>query len=515
MEELSTMRKFWGAVLLLAAAGSAFAEKIEIPVTYDSLHNGLKVIIVPDTNVAVVSCRLYYFVGGMNEGPSTAGLSHMYEHMLFKGTKRLGTHDYEKEIPYIARIDSLDRLLQNARRIGGEQDSLYKKYRAEIFSTLEKQRKFIKKDEIWELYQSHGGTSLNAWTSNDMTAYIVTLPRNKVELFYWIESDRMQNPVLREFHSEQDVVLEERRMRYENRPLHLYWERLNSLFYVAHPFRQPVIGWTSNIRNFSTDKMMRHINSFYTPDNAVLVLVGNIDPVKAMEDINKYFGQIPKRTFHRDDVTVREPAPIGATRFTVQEDIEPRVDLLFHIPGYPHDDLYALDIIEGVLSGRSGRLYRRLVVEEQLCTDAGASSSFRPHNSSFHIYAQLKSGSDPAAVEKIIIEEIEKITTSVPSERELTRITNEIRMSFAEGLKSLEGLSDRLARFERLGSWRDLLEYPDKILSVDKESIPATASKYLKPQLGTYGFIVPKTEVTSAPIPAPETNEKKSAGRKK
>jgi predicted Zn-dependent peptidase len=255
--------------------------------------------------------------------------------------------------------------------------------------------------------------------------------------------------------------------------------------------------------------MMRHINSFYTPDNAVLVLAGNIDPNRAMEDINKYFGQIPKSKITVDEVTVREPAPIGATRFTVQEDIEPRIDLLFHTPGYPNSDLYALEIIEGVLSGRSGRLYKRLVVEEQLCTDVGASNSFKPHDGSFHIYAQLKSESDPVKVEKIIMEEIEKIVTAAPSEREITRITNEIRMSFAEGLKSLEKLSDRLARFERLGSWRDLLEYPDKILSVDKESVPATAAKYLKPQLGTWGFIVPKSQDASAP-----TNNQSGAGRK-
>ncbi|MDR0307842.1 MAG: insulinase family protein [Chitinispirillales bacterium] len=498
------------AFLLLAAASPVFAEKIHIPVTYDSLENGLRVIIVPDSNVAVVSCRLYYFVGGMNETPSTSGFSHMYEHMMFKGTKRLGTHDYEKEKPYLIKIDSLDQLLQTRLTSGGERDSLYKFYRSEIASLTEQQREFIKKDEIWELYQNHGGTSLNAWTSSDMTAYIVTLPRNKVELFYWIESDRMQNPVLREFHSEVDVVTEERRMRYENRPLNRYWERLNSIFYTAHPFRQPVIGWMSTIRAFSTDNLMRHINSYYTPDNAVLVLAGNIDPVKAMEDIKKYFGTIPRSKIRTDEVVVREPAPIGQTRFTVQEDIEPRADVLFHTPGYPHDDLYALDILEEVLSGRSGRLYKRLVVEEQLCTGAGASNYIRPHNGYFHIYAQLRSGSDPGAVEKIINEEVDKIINSAPTEREITRVTNQIRMSYAEGLKSLEGLSDLLARFERLGSWKDLVEYPEKIISIDKESIPATAAKYLKPELATWGFIVSKPENTpTAPSTQSNTGEKK------
>ncbi|MCL2182322.1 MAG: insulinase family protein [Chitinispirillia bacterium] len=491
------IRKILSTTLLLTALSAPlYADSragIDIPIFEDTLSNGLKVIVVPDTNVAVVSCRLYYFVGGMNEGPGTSGLSHMYEHMMFKGTKRLGTHDYEKEVPYLASIDSLDRLLRTARERGGEEGPAYKAYRSEIAALLDRQRQYIKKDEIWELYQVNGGTALNAWTSNNMTAYIVTLPKNKIELFYWIEADRMQNPVLREFHSEQDVVTEERRMRYDNRPVNRYWERLNAAFYAAHPFRQPVIGWASEIRGFTTDKLMRHINQFYTPDNAVLVLVGNIDPKKAMGDVEKYFGGIPRAAVLPDPVVTREPPAIGETRFTVREDIEPRVDVMFQVPGYPHDDLYALDVIEGVLSDRSGRLYKRLVDKEQLCTGAGATNAFRVHNGYFHIYASLKKGSDPVRVEKIILEEIDKLTKEIPAEREITRVSNGIRMAFASGLKSLEGISDHIAAYERLGSWKIMFEYPEKIAAVDKNSIPGVAAAYLKPELATWGFIVPKT----------------------
>ncbi|MDR2578280.1 MAG: insulinase family protein [Chitinispirillales bacterium] len=491
------MKKTFTIILLLTAALS-FAEKrekadISIPVFYDSLTNGMRVIIVPDSNVAVVSCRLYYFVGGMNEGPGTTGLSHMYEHMMFKGTKRIGTHDYEAELPYLAKIDSLDQLLYRAQLRGGDEDPDYLRYREEIFALLAEQREFIRKDEIWELYRSNGGTALNAWTSRDMTAYIVTLPMNRVELFYWIEADRMQNPVLREFHSERDVVIDERKMRHDNRPLNRYFERLNALFYTAHPFRQPVIGWESDIRAYTKEKMMRHINRFYTPENAVIVLVGNIDPTAALLDLDRYFGGIPRAEVTPDEVVTREPPAVGATRFTMREDVEPRVDVIFQIPGYPHDDLYALDIIEGVLSGRSGRLYKRLVDQERLCTNAGASNSFRPHNGSFHIFASLKNDTDPARVEAIIREEIEKLINETPSDREITRVSNSIRMSLAEGLKSLEGISDRLAWFERLGSWEDLFDYPRRIAEVDRAAIPGIAAKYLRPDFATWGFIVPQT----------------------
>ncbi|MFP4162831.1 MAG: M16 family metallopeptidase [Chitinispirillaceae bacterium] len=482
------MKKFLIAMFFSAATTTAVAEKIDIPVTCDTLANGLRVIVVPDTNVAVVSCRLYYFVGGMNEGPGTSGLSHMYEHMMFKGTKRLGTKNYEKELPYLNKIDSLDALLQDAR--SNDNDSLIQAYRSEIFKTLEKQRKYVKKDEIWEIYKNGGGTNLNAWTGQDKTAYIVTLPHNKTELFYWIESDRMQNPVLREFHSEKDVVLEERRMRYDNRPLRRFWERMNALFYKAHPYGRPVIGWESEIRAYSTDKLMDHINRYYTPDNAVIILVGNVEPQKELEKIGKYFGDIPSAKKDRPEVVTREPAPIGETRFTVVEEAEPRVEVMFHTPGYPHSDLYALEIAQDVLSGQSGRLYKRMVNEEKLCTGAGAYNAFQLHNGSFHIYAKLKNDTDPKKVENIIREELRKLFESPPTDAEMLRVKNKIKMSFAEGLKSLEGLSDQLAYFERLNSWKDLLEYPDKINSIEKSSIPGTVAKYLQPDKATWGFMI-------------------------
>lgn len=484
------MRILLITIFLASSCQFLFAQNIEIPATFHTLDNELKVILVPDSNVAEVSCRLYYFVGGMNEGPGTTGLSHMYEHMMFKGTKTLGTTNYEKEIPYLARIDSLDALMQQAR-LGGENDSVLQLFRAEIFEQLEKQRKYIKKDEIWELYRTHGGTGLNAWTSNEMTAYIVTLPKNKVELFYWIESDRMKNPVLREFHSELEVVIEERKMRYDNNPTNLYWERLNSLFFVAHPYRQPVIGWESDIRAYSPQKLMRYINQYYTPENALLVLVGNIDPQKAIDDIERYFGAIPPSQYPQVPVVTREPNPIGDTRFTVRSDAEPRIDMLFHTPGYPHSDLLALDIVEGMLSGRSGRLYKRLVEQEGLATNAGAFNSKRLHNGYFMVWAQLKKDSDPELVEKIMIEEIEAATEGEPTPNEMLRITNEIRYSFTQGLKSLEGLSDRLARFQRLGSWEDLLDYPEKIAQVGAHNVPLIASLHLIPEAATIGRLLP------------------------
>ncbi|MBN1307585.1 MAG: insulinase family protein [Chitinispirillaceae bacterium] len=497
-------------LITLLSLPSLAADDFQLPVTYDTLKNGLRIIIVPDTNVAVVSCRLYYFVGSMYEGPGTSGLSHMFEHMMFKGTRRLNTSDYRKEVPIMRNIDSLEaEIVSIQRKSEQNNDSLKKALHDQVMALLDKQRKFIKKDEIWQLYQNNGGTRLNAWTADDMTAYIVTLPRNKVELFYWIESDRMRDPVLREFYSEREVVAEERRMRYDNRPLGKYWERLNALFYIAHPYRLPTIGWATDIQAYTRRKLEEHVKRFYTPDNALIVLAGNVDPTAARKSIGRYFGSIPRAKVPKEEVVTREPQPVGATRFTMREDGEPRLDILFHVPGYPHDDLYKLDIVEGIFSGRSGRLYRRLVDKEGLCTNAGAGNHIRLHNGEFHIWAELKNSTDPAKVEAIIREELKKISEKRPTEKEIMRISNEIRMSFVSALKSLEGLSDRLAWFERLRSWRDLLSYPAMIAAVKPEEIPGVASMYLNPELATVGALLPK----KAPAPRAKSGAPKSGRR--
>jgi predicted Zn-dependent peptidase len=390
----------------------------------------------------------------------------------------------------MASIDSLDRLLTLNRQSATPSDSIAERYRKQMSELLEKQRVFIKKDEIWELYQTNGATHLNAWTADDMTAYIVTLPKNKIELFYWIEADRMKNPVLREFVSERDVVMEERRMRYDNKPLGRYWERLNALFYVANSFRNPTIGWASDIPAFNREKMERHINKFYTPDNALIVLVGNIEPKAAKTGIERYFGAIPRAATPKEEVITREPAPIGETRFTVHDAATPRIDMMFHTPGYPNDALYRLNVVEAIFSGRSGRLYRRLVDKEGLCTNAGAGNGIQLFDSYFAIWAELKNNTDPAKVEAILREEIAEAAKVPPTEAEMMRVQNEIRMTFINDLTSLEGISDRLAWFERLRTWKDMLEYPKRIAEVKREEIPPIVKQYLDPDHMTIGLLL-------------------------
>jgi predicted Zn-dependent peptidase len=298
-------------------------------------------------------------------------------------------------------------------------------------------------------------------------------------------------------------------MRYENIPANLYMERLSSLFYVAHPYRNPTIGWASDIRAFTRDKLRGHVQHFYTPDNALIVLNGNIDPALARRNIGRYFGSIPPAAAKKEEVVTREPAPIGQTRFTAHLDAQPRIDIFFHTPGYPNKDLYSLDILEGVLSGRSGTLYRKLVLSGNLCTDAGAENAVRLQDGYFHVFASLKEGADPALVEKSIGEEFSRLMKEPPTDNEMLRVKNTIRMSFVSELKSLEGLSDQLAWYERLGNWRDLLAYPKRIAAVNKSDVPAVATRYLDMAKATIGLLDKDQTPAAAPAPASSKPDRK------
>jgi predicted Zn-dependent peptidase len=484
------LRKIY--ILLFVITVAIFAKNTEpsIPVYEETLPNKLKLLVISDTTIPEVSCRLYYFAGSMFESYSNTGLSHFYEHLMFKGTKRLGTINYEAEIPIMNAIDSVDGAILSLLRSGISQDS-------ERISELKKrlndlqieQKKYIIKDEIWSLYEKNGATGLNAWTSDDITAYIVSLPANKVELFANIEADRMQNLILREFVSERDVVYEERRMRYENRPVNNYLMILEAMFYSAHPYRNPTIGWASDIENYSTSALKNHIAKYYRPDNALIVLAGNITPKAASALVNKYFAKIENPAVEIDEVKTREPKPIGEKRFIVREkNAEPRIDILFHTEGYPDPSLFALEIIENMLSGGSGILYKRLVEQEKLCVNVGAANFWRHHNGKFSVYATLKSGVSHEKVENIILEEIEKLTKDEPKPEELLRVKNTLKLHNLEKFKNLEAFSDELAFFAKFGDWRGLFEYKDRVAEI--KSTKDIVKKYLDPRFKTVGWLI-------------------------
>lgn len=476
--------------LLLIIQTTCLADGLlNVDVKEHVLENGLKILMVEDHYAPSVACRLFYKIGSVNEQPGISGASHMFEHMMFKGTKRIGVIDWPKDSALLVEIDRAWSRYDSARKTDAD-TAVINRLREE-FKTLQKQEKpLLNKEELWNLYLQNGGTGLNAFTTDILTAYFVTLPKNKIELFFWLESDRVRDAVLREFYSEREVVAEERRLRYENRPDGRYWETLNALFYEAHPYRIPTIGWMSDIMNYDKETLRRRFRQYYRPDNLIMVIAGDFETQHVIELAEKYFGPIPRNPEKVPPVTVEEPKQIGEKRFTVKKEASPRVDIIFHTPGLGDPDLYALDIIEGVLSGRNGRLYKILVKEKELCTNTGAGNGVEKYTSYFRIFADLKESADPAEVEAIILEELEKLKTEPLSDYELERVKNNAAATAINLLRRPEETANQLGFWEAKGDWRYINRWPAEVLKVKKDAVKTAAEKYFTFNNRTVGTLI-------------------------
>ncbi|MCI5601818.1 MAG: pitrilysin family protein [Hallerella porci] len=475
-------------LLLSALIFPAAISAVDFPIHKEVLDNGLTVLLYPNSQAPTVSCRLFYVTGSVNEVPGSSGLAHILEHELFKGTKKVGVTDFAKDSVLMAKEDSVMALSQ-ASAVAGDSISA-KKFRAEYDSLVEEERKFMVKEELWSAYQQAGGTGLNAFTTDLMTAYIVTLPKNRVELFLYLESDRMQNAILREFYSERDVVREERRMRYDDRPSGRYFETLNGLIYEAFPYRVPTIGWPSDIMNLTREQAAEHYRKYYKPRNAILVLAGDLDTTQTMNLVKKYFAEIPSGEAFAP-ITVRDPEPAGEKRLTVyRPDAPHRMDFCFKTPGVGDSSLYALDIAEGVLNGRSGRLYKKLVEEKKLAVSASAGNSVNKYVSEFYISVTLRPDANPDSVEAIVWSELEKLKNEPVSARELEKVKNRAMMGLVESFLDMENVATQLAWYEMFGDYKILLNWPDQLGKVSPEAVQNVAKKTFKHKNATVGLLL-------------------------
>ena len=460
---------------------------VKLPVHKEVLDNGLTVLLHPNKQAPTVSCRLFYVTGSVHEVPGKSGLAHILEHELFKGTKKVGVTDSIADAAFMAREDSLQALIRPAKLAGDT--ATVKKLTAEHDSLLNEQRKLFVKDELWNAYQSAGGTGLNAFTTDLMTAYIVTLPKDKIELFMWLESDRMQNAVLREFYSERDVVREERRMRYDDKPTGRFFETMNSLIYEAFPYRVPTIGWPSDIMNLTREMADEHYRKYYKPRNAILVLAGDLDTTSTMEMVKKYFGNIPAGEAF-PPITVRDPEQVGEKRFTqVRPDAPNIYSLVFKTAEVGDSSLYALDIAEGVLNGRSGRLYKRLVEEEKLAVSVKAGNSPNKYVSEFSVMVSLRLDADAAKAEKIVWEELERLKTEPVSEREFQKVKNHAYAGLVRSFTDMENVATMLAWYEMYGDYHIFLNWADALEKVTPAQVQEVAKATFVRDCSVAGFL--------------------------
>src|SRR5512137_1529602 len=441
-KEHGSMRRiilmFIAVAWMLAPAAPAFCQDLKVAETV--LPNGLKVLLKEEHKSPVVTFQVWYRVGSRNEQLGKTGMSHLLEHMMFKGSKKYGPKQFSQVV------------------------------------------------------QRNGGND-NAFTNKDYTAYFENFAADRLETAMDLEADRMRDLLLdpKEFLSERDVVKEERRMRYEDDPTNMMVEQMMATAFAAHPYQWPVIGWMADIGNITRDDLERHYRTYYAPDNATIVVVGDFDSKKVLALVQKYFGGIPRGP-EVPKVGAVEPKQLGEKRVTVKQDAElPAIYAGYKVPTIKHPDAYALNVLQGILSsGKSSRLYRSLVYEKQIALYAGGDyDDISTDPNLFYVYAGVMPGKATDEVEKALYAEIERLKTEPVTDEELQKAKNQAEASFIMSQDSVFYQAMQLGQFETVADWRLLGTYLDGVRAVTKDDVQRVAKQYFADENRTVGILVP------------------------
>jgi predicted Zn-dependent peptidase len=344
----------------------------------------------------------------------------------------------------------------------------------------EQQKELIVKDEFDQIYTEMGASGMNAGTMQDATLYFITVPANKLELWFWMESERLLNPVFREFYSERDVVREERRMRVESNPVAKYEEQFDFMFWGSLPYHHPVVGWPSDVESIGREAANRFFATYYAPNNITVAMVGDFDSAEALALAKKYFERIPRGETPPPEVVTEEIEQLTERRMKAQADTNPSVQIRWHAVPFVHKDSYAFDVLDSILAGRTGRLYKSLVEANQLATgEPYAIASALKYGGYLEIGAELAEGVSHQQVEDALLFEIERLKKEPVPDRELQKVKNQSLANSFRRLQSNFFLQLQLLFYDALGDWKYLNESPAKIEAVTVEDIQRIADTYL------------------------------------
>ncbi len=423
-----------------------------------TLKNGLRVRLVENHAVPTISYYTFFRVGSRNERPGITGLAHFFEHMMFNGAKKYGPKEF-------------DRVLESA-----------------------------------------GGSS-NAYTSNDVTAYYEDFASDALPTVIELESDRMRDLAIAPelFESERGVVMEERRLRVDNDIVGMLDEALSTLVWRAHPYHWPVIGWMGDIANYKREDALQFFRTYYAPNNAIVVAVGDLDPAKTLKMIEKAYGDIPAGP-PVPEVVDSEPEPNGERRTQVHYPSQaPAVMIGYRAPKASDPDTFVLDVIQSVISmGDSSRLTRRLVYAEELATGVMVDFGWKIDPGMFLLYAELQPNGDPLKVEKAIYEELQKVAAEGVTDIELQKAKNTLRAHFLHEIATNNGRAHAIGNYETLlGDWRESLRTLDRYGAITNADVKRVAAKYFTPQNRSVATLVP-TSTEEAEKPAKAAKPKRA-----
>jgi predicted Zn-dependent peptidase len=478
----------FSSILVLSAyalrAEAPAASGMDLPVVEKNLSNGLKVLVVEEPGIPVVSFSYMQPVGAQDAPKGKTGLPHMLEHMMFKGTQTIGCKDFSKEEPI---LEAQDRVAQaiNDENAKLEPDPKRLKELADEMKKIQlEDRKWVVKDELDALYTQNGGQSLNAWTSQDATNYTVTLPANKVALYATIEQDRLNHPVFREFYSERDVVAQERRWRTESSPEGKLEEVLECTAFAGSPYKDPTIGWMTDIHKLMRPDAVAFYKSTYRPDRGVLAVVGGVKADEILPLFEKTIGQVPNPPVAPlTQAWTQEPPQEGPKTARVKFDADPLVMMGWHMPNFPHKDSVTLDVLCGILTtGNTSRLVKQLVLNKKMVTSISASTGY-PGDRSPDLMVMQFEPAPKQKEEKIIAAidlELAAIRKKGVTQEELDRARRAAESSFLWSKTNPSGLATDLAYNQAVhGDWRYLTKYIEMVRSTTSDDIKQAAQKYL------------------------------------
>jgi zinc protease len=406
-----------------------------------TLDNGLRVLLLEDHRSPIVTVQTWYRVGSRNEARGATGLAHFLEHLMFRGTSRHGPGAFAR------------------------------------------------------LVERNGGQD-NAFTSQDVTSYYVNIAADRLDLVLELEADRMQNLLLDPtiIESERQVVIEERRTRTEDDPGGHLGEEVSALAFRAHPYGQPIIGWTVDLKRITPEEIRAFYKTYYVPNNAILIIVGDFRAAEVLAKVRAAFGPIP-RGATPPPVSAVEPAQNGERRLVVEKTAElPIVYLGYHVPNQKSEDAAALEVLAVILAGgRSSRLYRDLIHERQLALEAGGDYSyFSLDPNLFWFWATPLPGQTPETMEKELLGHMERLGKEPVSDVELARARNQVEASFVFQDDSIHRRASLLARFELIGGYTLKDKYLDAIRAVTAADIQRVAGRYFSPDKKNVGVLLPK-----------------------
>jgi len=504
-------------VAVVAPAFGASEKKAEVPVGEFTLANGMRFLVVSRPLQATVMGGWVAHVGSANERPGITGVAHFFEHMMFKGSRVIGTKDGMRDQEVMAAQEILqDRIRveyarQRERYRKGEIDDPFaagnrtpelEKLESEFQKLVEEQRELMVKDEFDKIYTEAGASGMNATTNSDSTIYFITVPANKVELWFWMESERLLQPVFREFYSERDVVQEERRLRVESTPTGRFDEQLNAMFWTSHSYKWEAIGWMSDLKTLSMADAKDFFSTYYAPGNLTAALVGNITVDQAHALAEKYFGRLPKGTHPVPDIVTLEERQLAEKRMNAECDCQPQVAVQFHTVPFEHRDQYALDVVQSLLNGQTGRLRKSLVLDQKIASSASAEQQSLRWNGSFVLAAETKGEATPAALEAALWAEIGRFQTEVVPADELTKVKNQIVADSYRNLENPFYLLLQLLFYDGWGDFKYLNEWSAKTLAVTGEDVQRVAKQYFTPENRTVATYNRKAGSVAEEIPA-------------